>query len=251
MEFDGLLALATEATISLNQNQQPCNDVSNPENVSKNNIKRNKSDILVKTKSSCVGVIPTSLPHREESGENNNLPHNHKRGDFQKTERVNIEARGCTNRALGRGSLIQQHSGLIVQEPLISSCVLEARLSQHAIIKISDIRSRHYSAGLGTCWACLTAVGEVSPDRTSSSGQRYLIWKLTDLEQATISVFVFGEAYKSYCRDVKAGSMVALFNAKVRAEGNEFSLSIEKENQVVMLGRALHFAYCKAIQKVS
>ena len=245
MEFEGLLALATEATNSLNRGQK-----SGKETTHAGNTSRNKSGLLTKSRASCPGVIATTIPDTNVLGENNNSIQSHRRGDGRREKLPTVEAGGCPTRAVGRGSLIQQHSGLVVQEPLISSSVLEARLSQHAVIKISDIQSRHYAAGLGNCWACLTTVGEVSPDRTTSSGQKYLIWKLTDLDQTTLSVFVFGEAYRSYSRDVKAGSMVALFNAKVRAEGNHFSLSIEKENQIVKLGRALHFAYCRATQKV-
>lgn len=151
---------------------------------------------------------------------------------------------------MGQGSFVQRHSGLKVKNPVISSSQLEARLDKHAILRLSAIKSRHYSAGLGALWASMAVVGEVSGARTTSNGRPYSIWKLTDLNQTTVSLYLFGKAHQEHGRDGKSGLLMTVLRAKVQSEGGNFSLSVDSTDQVLLLGTSAEFAYCKAQTKV-
>lgn len=82
-----------------------------------------------------------------------------------------------------------------------------------------------------------------------SAGRNYAIWKVTDLEQTSMTVFMFGAAYDDHFRETE-GMVVALVAPKTRTEGGEFALTVDRGDQVWVLGRATDFGYCKAQRKV-
>lgn len=149
---------------------------------------------------------------------------------------------------LGQGSLIQRHSGLKVKNPLISSSRLESQLSQRAMVRLSQLNSRHNAFGPAAsgAWATIAVVGEVSQRRTSSSGKKYVVWKLTDLDDVCVSLFLFGRAYSDLDDEAKPGTMVAVLSPKLRKEDNNLCASIDSGDQVLILGTAADFGYCKS-----
>ena len=152
----------------------------------------------------------------------------------------------------GQGSLIQRHSGLKVKNPLISSSQLEARFDAHSVLKLSLIRKRHQNSTLQGAWATIAVIGENSGCKESASGKTYSIWKLTDLDETSVSLFLFGRADEELRRDGEVGALVALFTPKIRSEGGgDFSMSVERSDQVLLLGKSSEFAYCGATQKVN
>ncbi len=153
---------------------------------------------------------------------------------------------------LGQGSFIQRHSGLKVKNPLVSSAQLESRLGSASVVRLGQLRQRHHSGGLGgggAAWATLVAVGEASSPRETTSGKHYTIWKLTDLDQTSVSLFLFGKAYDEWRRDARPGALIALITPRVRAEGGEFSLSVDSADQIMLLGTAAEFGFCEAKTK--
>jgi hypothetical protein len=152
---------------------------------------------------------------------------------------------------LGQGSLIRKYSGLNVKNPLVSSSQLEARLGAQSVLSLSDVTSRNHSVGLPQAWATLAAVGEVSARKEDGQGRPFSIWKLTDLSDTMITLFLFGNAYSEYHKDGRPGAMVALFSPKVRSEGGQFSLSISSGDSMLELGSASEFGFCKSKTKVS
>jgi hypothetical protein len=150
----------------------------------------------------------------------------------------------------GQGSLIKKHSGLNVNNPLVSSSQLEARLDAQAVVKLSDIINRDHLVGLPKAWATLAAVGEVSSRKEDAQGRPFSIWKLTDLNDTMITLFLFGNAYHDCHKDGRPGAVVALFSPKVRSEGGQFSLSISNGDNMLQLGSASEFGFCKSKTKV-
>lgn len=132
-----------------------------------------------------------------------------------------------------------------MKNPLVSHSQLEARLANRSVVSLKDIRSRHHGIGLGPSWATICAVGEISDTREASSGNLYSIWKLTDLKDTSVSLFLFGRAHSDLTGEVQPGSVVAILSAKVR-EGRELDLSVDNADQVLVLGTASEFGYCKA-----
>lgn len=152
---------------------------------------------------------------------------------------------------LGQGSFIQRHSGLKIINPLVSSTQLEARVDSGSVVRLSAIRTRQQTCGLHGRWTTLAVVGEVSAPRQTSNGKSYIIWKITDLDQTIITLFLFGKAYQEFKRDGEPGALIALFCPKIKAEGGEFSMSIDNDDQILLLGTASEFGFCRGTKRVS
>ena len=70
---------------------------------------------------------------------------------------------------------------------------------------------------LSGCWATVGVLTEKGNRRTSSNGKDYCIWKLGCLDEKTISVFLFGDAYQKNC-EVGIGAVFALFSCGIRKD---------------------------------
>jgi minichromosome maintenance protein 10 len=95
-------------------------------------------------------------------------------------------------------------------------------------------------------WVTVGVLTEKGIQKTSSNGKSYCIWKIGCLDENTVSLFLFGDAYQRNCHE-PAGTVFALFNAAVRkdAKGNGFSLSIYSPNQIMKMGTSLDYGVCK------
>lgn len=70
---------------------------------------------------------------------------------------------------------------------------------------------------LSGCWATVGVLTEKGIPKTSSTGKTYCIWKLGCLDEKTVSIFLFNEAYQNNCKE-PAGTVFALFNCAVRKD---------------------------------
>ena len=70
---------------------------------------------------------------------------------------------------------------------------------------------------LSGCWATVGVLTEKGNPRTSSAGKNYCIWKVGCLDEDTVSVFLFGDAYQKNWKE-QAGTVFALFNSGVRKD---------------------------------
>ena len=70
---------------------------------------------------------------------------------------------------------------------------------------------------LSGCWATVGVLTEKGNPRTSSTGKTFCIWKIGSLDEKTVSVFLFGDAYQKYSKE-EAGTVLALFNCAVRKD---------------------------------
>ncbi|GAB4814670.1 hypothetical protein N2152v2_001716 [Parachlorella kessleri] len=146
-----------------------------------------------------------------------------------------------------QGSIIERLSGLKIKNPVVSSAQVKARLADASVVKLAQVKTRHRTAGLEGAWATLCVVGEKSKPRESQSGRTYSIWKVTDLDATSHSLFLFGSAHSDLWKESE-GTLIALFSPKVRSEG-DFALSVDSPEQLWVLGSAKEFGYCKANKK--
>lgn len=82
-----------------------------------------------------------------------------------------------------------------------------------------NLRNSLIGDTLSGCWATIGVLTEKGEPRTSSTGKTFAIWKMGCLDEKTISVFLFGDAYQKN-RDEKAGTVFALFNCSVRKDNS-------------------------------
>lgn len=150
---------------------------------------------------------------------------------------------------IGQGALVFKYSGLRIRDALVSSSQLEGFFENTAFVKLNQLKGRAAQDTMPNTWCTVGVVGEVSVARTSSQNTPYVVWKLTDLNEAMILLYVFGDAYLDYKDDVRPGSLIALASPRKRSAAGSFTLSLDSYRQVLVLGESADFGYCSEVTK--
>jgi minichromosome maintenance protein 10 len=66
-------------------------------------------------------------------------------------------------------------------------------------------------------WATVGVLTEKGQPKLSAAGKNFMVWKLSSLDGALVSVFLFGGSYTEHWKE-SAGAVFAVFNAKVRLD---------------------------------
>ncbi|EXB39306.1 Protein MCM10-like protein [Morus notabilis] len=146
--------------------------------------------------------------------------------------------------------LVEKFSGLRIRNQLVTSAELGERLSDIRFVRLSAIKNLLVGDTLSGCWATVGVLTEKGIPRTSSTGKGYCIWKIACLDEATMSLFLFGDAYKKFC-DEPAGTAFAFFDCRVRKDsmGPGFSLSLFSPKQVLKIGTSVDYGICNGKRK--
>ncbi|CAK9144921.1 unnamed protein product [Ilex paraguariensis] len=141
---------------------------------------------------------------------------------------------------------VEKFSGLRIRNQLVSPTELSNRISDIRFVRLPAIKNLLKGDTLSGCWATIGVLTEKGIPRTSSTGKAYCIWKMGCLDEKTISVFLFGDAYQKNCKE-EVGTVFALFNCTVRKDTweNGFSLSVYFAGQILMMGTSLDYGVCK------
>ncbi|WOK92939.1 hypothetical protein Cni_G01631 [Canna indica] len=145
---------------------------------------------------------------------------------------------------------VEKFSGLRVRNPLIGSVELANRLSDIRFIRLPTIRNLLMGDALSGCWATVGVLTENGAPKLSSAGKSYCIWKIGCFSETDVSVFLFGDAYTTNCKE-RVGAVFALFNASVRKDtvGKGFSLSVYSASQMLKIGISADYGICKGKRK--
>ncbi|KAF3434706.1 hypothetical protein FNV43_RR21791 [Rhamnella rubrinervis] len=145
---------------------------------------------------------------------------------------------------------VERFSGLRIRNQLVTPAELNDRFSDIRFVRLSTIKNLLVGDTISGCWATVGVVTEKGIPRTSSTGKSYCIWKIGCLDENTVSVFLFGDAYEKN-RKENAGTVFALFNCSVRkdAVGSGFSLSVYSPDQVLKMGTSVDYGVCKGKRK--
>ncbi|MCL7047749.1 hypothetical protein MKW94_020345 [Papaver nudicaule] len=145
---------------------------------------------------------------------------------------------------------VEKFSGLRIKNMLISPEELSNHLSDIRVVRLPAIRNLIVGDTITGSWVTIGVLCEKGGPKMSSTGKHYCIWKIGCLDESTLSVFMFGDAYITFSKE-PVGTVFALFNSKVRkdTEGSGFSLSIFSAGQVLKMGTSADFVLCKAKRK--
>ncbi|CAN6554618.1 unnamed protein product [Malus baccata var. baccata] len=145
---------------------------------------------------------------------------------------------------------VEKFSGLRIRKQLVTPLELSDHFSDIRFVRLSAIKNSLRGDTLTGCWATAGVLTEKGIPRTSSNGKSYCIWKLGCLDEDTISVFLFGDAYETFFKE-QAGVVFALFNCAVRKDalGGGFSLSVYSANQMLKMGTSVDYGVCKGKRK--
>ncbi|KAL0536045.1 hypothetical protein IC582_024977 [Cucumis melo] len=162
-------------------------------------------------------------------------------------DHIRTEKNAKTNRSKASNDIsIEKFSGLRMRNQVVAPAELHDRFSDIRFVRLSTIKNLLIGDTLSGCWVTVGVLTEKGSQRTSSTGKAYCIWKLSCLDEQTVSVFLFGDAYQRNCKEL-AGTVFALFNSTVRkdATGMGFSLSVYQPNQLLLMGTSDDYGVCK------
>lgn len=148
------------------------------------------------------------------------------------------------------GTLVDPVFCMNIVNPKVSSVVLQARMSDRMAVppfKIknflttTDIKDVNWVTGGVIIRKFITK---------SQKGNPYCIWTLTDLhgDIKTITVFLFGSAYKEYWK-LTLGAVIGILNPSVLENKNdksEATLRVDRSDNIMLFGDAKDYGICKS-----
>ncbi|KAL6957923.1 hypothetical protein U1Q18_044472 [Sarracenia purpurea var. burkii] len=145
---------------------------------------------------------------------------------------------------------VEKYSGLRIRNQLVSQVELINRFSDIRFVRLPAIKNVLMGDTLSGCWATVGVLTEKGNPKLSSTGKNYCIWKIGCLDENTLSVFLFGDAYQKYSKE-EAGTILALFNCGIRKDnlGSGFSLSVYSAGQILKVGTSSDYGVCKGKRK--
>lgn len=142
---------------------------------------------------------------------------------------------------------VEKFSGLRIRNRLVSQLELSNRFSDIRFLRLPAIKNVLVGDTLSGCWATVGVVTGRGNTKMSSTGKSFCVLQIGSLDEKTISVFLFGDAYQKYSKE-EAGAVLALFSCGVRKDkvGPGFSLSVYSAGQILKIGTSSDFGVCKA-----
>ncbi|CAN1192506.1 Protein MCM10 homolog [Linum perenne] len=145
---------------------------------------------------------------------------------------------------------VEKYSGLRISNQILSSTQLAERFSDIRFLRLPTIKNLLAGDSISGCWATVGVLTEKGQPKTSSAGKAYSIWNFSSLDETTVPVFLFGNAYQLNC-EAKSGTVFALLNCTVRRDntGPGFSLSVYSPNNILKMGTSADYGVCKGKRK--
>ena len=151
---------------------------------------------------------------------------------------------------------VEPYSGLKVktQTRRLSRADVDSLASTFAVKKLDEvpflIRGPTPSA-VPSAWLTIAVLVDKGPAKPTARGDSFCVWKMSDLRQTTLSVFLFGDAFSHAWKELP-GTVFAILTPRpvppkegAAALMDGGALSIEKHTQLQHIGTALDFALCK------
>ncbi|KAF5786286.1 putative minichromosome maintenance protein [Helianthus annuus] len=147
---------------------------------------------------------------------------------------------------------VEKFSGLRIKNQLVSKMELSDRFEDIRFVRLTAIKNLLSGDTLSGCWATAGVLCSTGEKRTSSTGKPYTIWEISCLNEKTVSVFLFGNAYQKNCKE-EAGTVFALFNCGVRKNPKSkegFTLTVFNAPQLLKMGTSADFGQCKSCTQI-
>eukprot|EP00899_Mesostigma_viride_P006241 jgi/Mesvir1/15618/Mv03225-RA.1 len=145
--------------------------------------------------------------------------------------------------------LVDKRSGLRVKNRLLPSLVQEERFSLANFCQLGDVCSLLYGQKDGVDdLATIGVLSHKTPTKESASGNRFMVWSLSDLKGARVSLFLFGAAYEMHWKE-SVGAVVGLVGAAGSTDARGTSLKVTLADQLFKIGTSVDFAVCAGTTK--
>jgi hypothetical protein len=145
------------------------------------------------------------------------------------------------------------YSTLKIKNRMISKHMMDQHMKGRSAIKLPQlVQSRQsHLEDESVDWVTFGVIVHKSATKSASNGGNYMIWKISDLDNHSISVFLFRDAYNAHWKESE-GAVVAVLNASIlpaREEFGAFSLSVSEAGEVAKIGTSMDHGTCKATKK--
>ncbi|XP_064400268.1 protein MCM10 homolog [Halichondria panicea] len=167
-------------------------------------------------------------------------------------------ARIVTKRASDKadGVLTEKYSGLRIKNPLVSSEVMSQRMASRKMVRIPRLLAKVKGGEVEGDWVSIGVIVDKLPPKDSKKGDKYSVWKLSDLsgQSAVVTVFLFGQAYQEHWK-TPLGYVVALLNPNIMPGKEDavdlggVALSLDHPKKLMLMGVSQDFTICKATTK--
>ncbi|KAK2585093.1 hypothetical protein KPH14_008605 [Odynerus spinipes] len=143
--------------------------------------------------------------------------------------------------------------GIRIINPLISSSQMKERMNGKLAVTVSKIKTVIASGTLSDDWVIAGVLISNSPPKTSQKGSSYSIWKISDLSEnmATVSVFLFGAAYKTFWKTT-VGTVIGILNPSIldsKDNIDQATLSVNFPQKIMVIGKSKDMGKCKSTKK--
>ena len=151
-----------------------------------------------------------------------------------------------------RGQYLERHSQLRISSPLVTQAQLDAALRQRKVVALSRLGNSQQLGEAGD-WVTFGVLYFKHPPKTSSSGNDFSTWKLTDLrgDIVTVTLFLFGKAHKEHWK-MPLNKAVGILNPKLmdgkEGKKNDVTISIDHPDKLMELGESVDLGSCDFVK---
>lgn len=173
--------------------------------------------------------------------------------------------RAAATAAAGRGSAAarpkkqepssfpkESHSGLRIKDRAVTAESLELKLRSRKVIRLSHLarQIRRDNGDIQGDWVTIGVLANKGKTKQGKNGKNYAVWEISDLDRASVSLFLFDEAHALHWKALE-GSIMAILNPSVRegskSSGNSKpSMSLDHGGKLLCLGFCPDYGVCKA-----
>jgi len=152
-----------------------------------------------------------------------------------------------------KNQLVERHSQLRISSPRISQQDLDSLITGRKMVTMSRISHAAATKQCDGDWVTLGVLYYKHPPKTSSSGNDFSTWKLTDLrgDIVTVTMFLFGKAHKEHWK-MPLNKVVGILNPKIMdgkdAKKNDVTISIDHPDKLMEFGESVDLGSCDFVK---
>ncbi|KAJ3089772.1 hypothetical protein HK102_005535 [Quaeritorhiza haematococci] len=143
------------------------------------------------------------------------------------------------------------YSRLRIKDRLIPASTLGHRMEGRRFVPLAEIHKQLEYDDISGDWVTIGVISEKSSPRTSSRGDKYVVFKLTDLKDCQLATFVFRESFERHWKEI-VGSIIAILNPKIvmpMESDGDIALDVDHPDKWMKLGTSIDLGFCKGTRK--
>ncbi|CAK4121964.1 unnamed protein product [Aphanomyces euteiches] len=142
----------------------------------------------------------------------------------------------------------EEFSGLRIKDRLVPADEMKKQMQGRKFIHLASMDNaptRQFDNS-STDWVAVAVM--TKKNLAKSEHSPYVVWTLSDLENAMLSIFLYNDAYESHWKELE-GSIVAIINPDIMPakEHGRFALKVTSGANIVKLGTSIDFGFCKCL----